>query len=421
MKTFIKQFFILMLFAAVLSCKKSSNKPVDPDPTGDVSMIKEHGAIVGDAIKKNIGPTGGTINTIDGNIKLVIPAGAVDANVDFSIQEVVRTVGVSGVGKSYRLLPENVQFKKDIELIFHVEDSVLTNNGAKLDLLRLVYQDSKGYWHFGGAVTLEEYNKNLIVKTRHFSDWSLMSAIKIVNTGKEEIFAGETTTFKAVVTEIPAKDFTDDMLLEPVVSAQVDEWLPLLPQEGSITGGAQNATYTAPTPVTFPQSIHISAYFRRPPIISGHEYSRFSVNAQIRILPDEFLIWGRYGYGYAATGPTLEASINSATNRLTIIGREGIESPKRLTISCESPNKGQYNFDKDYINYVSSFQHPYGYRSIYTPCNMNEDHTLGAVIITKNDGVYIEGVVQGEVKNVSVTCSTSDLQPILAKFRIKKP
>jgi len=417
MKIIPKLFFCLLLFALV-SCKKN---PVQPEENPTLPS-NQHGSTIGTPIQQTIGAAGGTIKTADENIQLVIPAGAVETDVNFSIQEVASTVGESGIGRSFRLLPENVEFKKDVDLTFKVPDSLFVKYGIKLDRLRLVYQNSKGEWRFGAFPKYVDYNRTVTVKTKHFSDWTLMSGVKIILTGKDELTAGKTTTLKAIMT---AATDNEDFAVPPSYS-DVDEWSPLLDQFGSVSGNKETATLTAPNPVLYPVITKVTAYFRAPPTHSNQPYSRFAVQSPgVLMLPNEYLVWwvdeGNMSFATGSYNSTLDVKL-SLDGRLTIVGKEnatGSNYIRRLSINTKNNTVGKYAFNQD-DNYIGHFS-GWGYSSNYKDCDQVPQNTAGTITITKNEGGYIEGTVQGNIRDLDENCDRYGQVSVRAKFRVKKP
>ena len=157
---------IPVLFVVAASCKKNVTEQDVPA----VARPVEHGILTGEPTKKSIGPAGGTIQTADGNISIVIPSGAVDATTEFSIQPVINTLPAA-IGASYRLSPENVHFNKEITIKFSYQDKDLA--GTAENELYMAYQDAQGYWNRHLMTSIDKQNKLLIANTKHFSDWTI--------------------------------------------------------------------------------------------------------------------------------------------------------------------------------------------------------------------------------------------------------
>ena len=198
--------------------------PDEPIPDKDIpgAVRSEKGALVGNAVKSVIGVQGGALKFPNSEVKLTIPAGAVESDVEFSIQEVEYKLPFGAIGKAYRFLPENVIFKKDVEITIPFDE--LTNTSTKA--LSLAYQDNKGYWHMVRQPVVNEYENTVTAKTRHFSDWGVASRLRIENTGKRELSKGETTTLQIKFTPIGDGPNIDDLLLNEVQldDSHVKEW-----------------------------------------------------------------------------------------------------------------------------------------------------------------------------------------------------
>lgn len=134
--------YMLLLSVAIFSCKKRPEGPDQPIPDKDIpgAVRSEGGALVGSPVKDVIGVQGGVLKFPNTEVKLTIPAGAVQSDVEFSIQEVEYKLPFGAIGKAYRFLPENVNFKKDVEITIPFGE--LTNTSTKA--LSLAYQDNKG-------------------------------------------------------------------------------------------------------------------------------------------------------------------------------------------------------------------------------------------------------------------------------------
>ncbi len=154
--------YTLLLSAAIFSCKKKNEMPDEPVPDKDIpgAVRSEAGALVGNAVKSVIGVQGGALKFPDSEVKLTIPAGAVESDVEFSIQEVEYKLPFGAIGKAYRFLPENVNFKKDVEITIPFGE--LTNTSTKA--LSLAYQDNKGYWHMVKQPVVNEYENTVTAK-----------------------------------------------------------------------------------------------------------------------------------------------------------------------------------------------------------------------------------------------------------------
>ena len=162
------------LLLSIGSCRKDS----DPTNKGELVPIKaEHGVAQGDQVVKVIGVAGGQIATPDGKMTVDIPAGAVDSDVQFTIQPISKTLA-SATGPAYRLGPEEVTFHKDVRITFSYTEEDLA--GTSEDYLYLAYQDQEGYFYSAYMTEIDKAAHKVWVNTRHFSDWYLNRLFHIV-------------------------------------------------------------------------------------------------------------------------------------------------------------------------------------------------------------------------------------------------
>lgn len=81
---------LLVLVVAIISCKKKPHIEPEPDPEVVIpgAVKTPHAELVGTAVSQTIGAAGGTLTVPNSQLKLVIPPGAVDKDINFSVQEV---------------------------------------------------------------------------------------------------------------------------------------------------------------------------------------------------------------------------------------------------------------------------------------------------------------------------------------------
>ncbi|HVF82463.1 MAG TPA: hypothetical protein VM884_11030 [Flavisolibacter sp.] len=168
-------FFFVIAFT--WSCKKETDATTPPPPgTSKGERVKrEHGQLTGTAVKFTIGAGGGTLSSADGRITLTIPAGAVDAATEFSIQPITNALETRGL--AYRLLPEGINFKKDILIKYSYAGINLATTESKY--LFLTYQDAQGYYHEATRTQNDKVAQLLSVQTKHFSDWTFVSRMEL--------------------------------------------------------------------------------------------------------------------------------------------------------------------------------------------------------------------------------------------------
>jgi hypothetical protein len=160
-----------LLLSATLAACGGTPSSVIPAPSGTPSAI---GTPSGEAVRVSVGPEGGTVRSADGKLRLTIPAGALSAATEISVQPITRTTP-NGVGGAYRLEPEGVTFKQDVQLTFAYDDAQESAASAFV----IASQDKRGVWQAHLNTSQDREANTLTVSTNHFSDWSWAEAYKL--------------------------------------------------------------------------------------------------------------------------------------------------------------------------------------------------------------------------------------------------
>lgn len=407
---------VMFLF---LCCKKDKGGdgyiPMDPVPTA-------HGTPLGNAVSKVIGPAGGSIESGDGRMSIVVPAGAVSVNTPFSVQPVTNMLKL-GSGLSYRLLPENVNFNKDVEVSFKYDEQDL--EGTSEDFLYLACQNAEGYWLRARNRTIDKTNKILKVNTKHFSDWSVETSIKIVNKGKSVLTAGESTIFTVYIdpTLKPKEDPEGMWLISPayeVENSNIKEWKVF--GRGSISNThTVDATYKAPASITASSVDVVEATVVK--ILNRVDPTQYGtagtliIRTNIQLDQDEYFYWSVKGAKFSGGVTTAQGgngrtalSVSSGTNSLSIQingQRTGSFSPGNME-------------DDGKLAVVASLNGKI-YQTQYTKCGSNEkQYGQGSLNITKygEAGGYIEGTLS--VGTYQVDGCNVENGMVLASFRLKR-
>ena len=309
----------IFLFASLLlvffsSCKKEQNgaipykgpSPVsrpEGDPTGDLKSIQ-------------IGAEGGEFTSADGKLKVIIPAGAVSEPTNFQVQPITNTAD-AGVGGGYRLFPHDLNFAKPVILQFSYED--LVDSIASEDVLSIAYQADDGIWHMVRPHYLDKANKTIQTPTTHFSDWVLITWLKLIPASAE---LG--TSEELGLSVLNYHPYSDD-LLAPLVSSD-NSTLPLgegtpvpaslikkwqLTGPGKLTGSGNTGTYLAPATAAAETNATVVVELKS----SAHQLLLLS---NIKIVGE--YIRFRYGNGEWITIP---GHIGVATGNQSGLGGEG--------------------------------------------------------------------------------------------------
>jgi hypothetical protein len=235
---------ILCLFV-LISCKKETVTN-DPLPTNDPKNSSEGlvcavGNPMGAEVTKTIGTTGGTLQSEDGFIKVIIPAGAVNSDREFSLQSVENTVP-SGIGASFKLTPHGEQFAKPVKIQFYYAK----NKRIQADNTGIAYQDAKGIWQSINKIERDTVAKTVTIETTHFSNWAFFELLSI-EPRIATVALSSSITLKAV-------EWTEDQLVptpnQPIVyksAKNVSNWT--LGGAGVLTANGSQATYTAPNKI----------------------------------------------------------------------------------------------------------------------------------------------------------------------------
>jgi len=164
------RYLSIMLLILMAACRKSDVAgAAQPSPiTGEKRPV---GTPSGNITTQNIGTMGGIIGLPDSSIVITIPAGALPAPTDISIQPITNT-NIAGLGAAWRLTPHGTIFQKPVSITLSyaaMQDSVNLPQ-----TLSLAYQDSSGIWQCTGGNIIDTAKKTVTFKSTHFSDWSLM-------------------------------------------------------------------------------------------------------------------------------------------------------------------------------------------------------------------------------------------------------
>lgn len=412
--------FLIILSVAIISCKKKGHNEPDPELIIPGALKTSQGELVGTAVSQTIGSAGGTLAVPNSMLKLIIPPGAVNKDVNFSVQEVKTTLPVGGVSSAtYRFLPEDIQFQKDVQIVlpFNNQSHMATN------AIRPIYQDKNGYWHIIKDGIINMSQQTVTAKTRHFSDWSSIPPYYIEIKGKSRLEKGESTTL--TVNHWPETPYgtpgDNDDLLAPsgeVGPGYIKEWRLYgtggSEDRGTVTKGSSSAaTFTAPS--TYPP------YQRRTGIeaVLKGEWQDYSLTIYVDRLAEN--------YCYAFVDGELTNSFG--TGGMSVVPGNAMaitfESHNGTRISINAPNNtfGKYIFNESTwvrLSYLLSND----YSTTYTECIPSGNlYTKGDIVVIENkDGLVtgnIEGFMRMREKTSSGTYCWTKLVPIEVDFRYK--
>ncbi|MNU43932.1 hypothetical protein D3C71_327240 [compost metagenome] len=135
------------------------------------------------------------LSSVDGQLKISIPAGALTEEKLISVQPIVQT-NIAGIGLSYRLTPHNVIFKKAVTLTF--DWRAMADQIGLPQTLGFAYQQEDQVWKYVGANKTDTVQKTISYETTHFSDWSLMNRLSL-DPYETSIEPGQTQAVRALI------------------------------------------------------------------------------------------------------------------------------------------------------------------------------------------------------------------------------
>jgi hypothetical protein len=291
------------------SCKKNDTTAITEATT---PLKTEIGTPVGSISTASIDVTGGTINSIDGNITLTIPSGALSSTTTISIQPITNNAPL-GIGTGYRLMPEGTIFLKPIQLTFHYTEQLLKETLP--DFLWVVTQANDGSWNAMLKTVVDTTSKTVTISTTHFSDWALGKFIDFSLTPTSTtIKKGQSVQLK-VMGFFREKAIADDEELAPLpkisdsgegltpltpippvesrlVVFRVKQWTlngtvaPVSNSNGALASSGNSATYTAPNkkPASNPVAVSVEMETSN----KEGKKAKFLLTSNITVIDDGF-------------------------------------------------------------------------------------------------------------------------------------
>ncbi len=210
--------------------------------------------------KKLVGPEGLSLSSVDGDLELTIPAGALDAVTEISI-ETIRNTNPGGVGNGFRLQPHGITFNKEVEMKFSYNDYYGIYPVSSPHFLGVTYQDENQFWRYVPSPEIDTVKKKVTIKTRHFSDWALMQWMYLLPL-QDVVKPNEQLQLRAVrvlpaatadngyITPLVPPDGTPLMVGEQVdlETKYIKKWS-VSGNAGRLAPAGNKATYTAPATV----------------------------------------------------------------------------------------------------------------------------------------------------------------------------
>lgn len=282
--------WIVVLITIVIAFNACNKLGVIPDPpaTDDTPIPSPVGTPVGAPSTKNIGISGGTVVSTDKKIELDIPAGAISANTDITIQAITNTAP-NGVSNAYQLSPDGIKFLKPITLKIHYTDDELASTLS--DLMGIAFQDNTGVWYRLKNITNNVASKIISASIAHFSSWTLFD-VYMLNPASANVKVNETVPLE-VSYVVPSNDD--------------DELSPLFPKNatiiwsvngvtngnssvGTLTNNNTRSVYKAPSKAPAQNPVAVSAQIQLNIKYQGKTINKASLVSNILVGGQEYLL-----------------------------------------------------------------------------------------------------------------------------------
>lgn len=265
----------------------------------------EVGSPLGDAVTKDIGPAGGTLSSADGRLTLTVTQNALRENVRFSIQP-ISNMAANGVGTGYRLGPDGSKFSTPLRLTFRYDEADL--EGTAAEAFAFAYQDEKGSWRALRSGSLDSAAKTLTVSTTHFTDYSVLSRMKLTP-NRATLRPAERQVITTQVCEEPG--LIDRILSRPVSCQTVADPFGVFTLNGPgqiEEAGDGNVIYTAPGRKPNPNEAWVTYTADLFTWTDGNQSQtsiRIELNARILIVDNGYKAIGSWG-GMRWSGPVCD-------------------------------------------------------------------------------------------------------------------
>ena len=397
--------FLLLLLLAFQACKKSEKEEIQRGPE---PLIREIGTAIPGKISKRatIGTEGGKISSTDGGLSLDIPAGAVDLNTIFDIQEVTSTLEGNKY-PTYKITPEGIRFKKPVTIKINYQNFDLT--GSSSEMLAPTYQDEKGIYHVPKEFLNDKANKTLSISTTHFSSWTAYDKYRLE--GPTEVGTKGNIQIK-LMTYPQVPDLTGDESLQAWDEAEVTdafgyvderlktaEWKLL--GEGVVSSQGLKCLYSAPLTPPASNPVLVSVSMTGKFESNGPATAKYTLLYPIQVVSDEYCLAVIDGVEHQVSS----AVIAKFPNSFIISGL--VDGKRFLTLTVHGTGKGSYPFGM--LASSGEAHLSYGYdgsnfvQSMRSACTTGEPNVVlspGKVNITsypQQSGGYVAGTVTGAV------------------------
>lgn len=269
----------LLASSAFFGCDSANKATTAPNSSnGDTATMVLAATTAGDSagttVHGVIGAAGGSIRSANGEITVVVPAGALDRDVRLGLQPI--TTAVPGaIGAAWRLSPDSVRFLKPVQLILGYTDSQLV--GTNPSALGLYRQNPDGTWsRISIALDTIARTANGSFPVRHLEVRTPRTPIDFVFVSELVLLPGSTSVH---VNDSKLLRIIDPNPNLEVMSADVDDAPGGYKSVGTISFlDSRTLKYQAPATVPIPSTVKVSLH------VGSNSTSR-TVHSYITILP----------------------------------------------------------------------------------------------------------------------------------------
>jgi hypothetical protein len=262
----VKKFWVfpawLVLMAVFVGCGGGSSTggaiPPAPQPLTTETLTP-----VGLPVGATIGATGGTLTSSDGGITITVPAGAVDADTEFTITAMGKPAG--NAVAVYKLEPEGMTFDPPVTLTFDPPQDEVSR--ISIEGLGIAYHNAAGQWEWLGEAVCDTGNRTLSVDIAHFSIFGMFSGFNLLPSSAG-VQVGETVQLQIMYCMAPdSGDELASLVFEcraAEVTAMFSKWSVNGTESGNstvgtiTTGNTPNATFTAPQDQPDPETVQVT-------------------------------------------------------------------------------------------------------------------------------------------------------------------
>jgi hypothetical protein len=415
----------LILLSALFSCSKG-NDHTEETGTGEVVPVKRSfGNPIAQPVSKEIGAAGGSLESADGKLTLQIPAGAVTSTHMFSIQPIDNTLPGSP-GRSFRLLPEAIEFSKPVTISYTLEESELKKSAA--EAMYLAYQKKDGYYYLASNTTVDLTNRKLSVQSTHFSDWVIAELFHLT-ADTNQVATGGKAQLKlqwymgSLLNQLTGDQALGDLQDYNGYVSQVS-WR-LAAGSGSIKADGIHCTYTAPgqIPAVNPALVSVSVPLT---MYDDKRKGQLILTEPITTTGDEYVIFNLDGQTFVNLPPDQngEKSIRMEVDNFYLSASMNNDHDIYLLIPGGNPGTGSFPYGEDdkeaYID-LSTNEDLGSYITHKKDCEYcDEVFSTGSIKLTKIGAVgdYVEGTFKADLWWIGKYAPPK--RTIEGKFRVKR-